>query len=80
MHKIYFNKCKEADIAEALVVRAQHDNNLSKKDLAKLEDNARKEKKKASIAAHDYKSAINEYEMIRLQWEEDMEAACRVKI
>jgi hypothetical protein len=49
---------------------------MTKKDFIKIEENARKERKRANIAAMDYKNAVDDYERARVQWEDDMHSAC----
>ncbi|KAI3629427.1 hypothetical protein MIR68_012442 [Amoeboaphelidium protococcarum] len=66
----YLQKCRDAEVADALVSRGQLAN-MTRKDFQKLEDNARKERKKASIAAFDYRTAVKEFEDMRVQFEED---------
>lgn len=75
MHTLYMNKARDAEVADALVSRGPLDT-MSKRDFQKIEDNARKERKKASMAAFDYKNAIKDYETVRNQWEDDMIGAC----
>lgn len=74
-YKNYISRAKEADLAETLVKRAQV-TNMNRKDFIKIEENAKKERKKASMASYDYKTAVDEYEEIRSRWEEDMRSAC----
>lgn len=75
MKKVYKNRSADADMAEALVKRGQTDT-MTKKDFIKIEEAAKKERKRANIAALDYKNAVEDYEKIRVQWEEDMQSAC----
>lgn len=74
MRRSYQTKAKDAEVADAMF--AQGTTDVSKKEYQKLEDNSRRERKKASIAALDYKNSVEEYERIRLQWEDDMQTAC----
>lgn len=60
---------------ELIVQRGQADH-MTKRDFMKIEDQARKERKKASMAGMEYKVAVEEYERVRVQWEEDMNSAC----
>jgi hypothetical protein len=78
MQKIYYARCQEAEAHEALVARGQSANQ-TKRDFTKMQDNARRERKKASMAALEYKAAVDEYERTRSQYEDDMSSACYVR-
>jgi hypothetical protein len=75
LHKIYIQRCRDAEAIEAVAGRGQLDH-MTKKDYMKIEEQARKERKKASMAGMEYKVAVEEYERVRRQWEEDMHNAC----
>ena len=75
MQKVYEARCRDAELAEQ-ALKEPANATLTDKELTRLEENARKERKRAGIAALDYKSAIEQYERIRVRWEDDMTAAC----
>ena len=64
-------RAKDAEAASA-----QQSASLTKKDFSKFEENSKRERKKASMAAYDYKSAVEDYENTRMRWEDDMQTAC----
>eukprot|EP00158_Paraphelidium_tribonemae_P002988 Partr_v1_DN25819_c0_g1_i1_m2951 putative Inherit from NOG: Growth arrest-specific 7 len=74
MRKAYITRSKEAELVDMQVQRGPG-NAVLKRDFEKLEEAARKERKKASMAAYDYKTAVEDYERVRKQWEDDMHSA-----
>ena len=75
LHAVYLARAREADAADALVARGQLDN-MTRQQFNKIEESARKERKKVSVAAYDYRTAVDDYEKLRMQWEDNMISAC----
>jgi len=72
--KSYEQAVKDAEQAEAIVVKGPNDQNKSQ--FPKLEEKARNDRKKATQSGIDYKKAVDEYAKVRQQWEDDMSLAC----
>ena len=77
--RILLNNTLFHDRADIIVARGQTDD-MTKRDFMKLQAEAAKERKKAANAAADYRRAVDDCELTRQKWEEDMRQACAVCI
>ena len=78
MRKVYYQRAREAEAADSLLQafsQSPASNAANRKDYLKAEETARRERKKASMAEYDYRTAVEDFEKVRGRWEEDMQSA-----
>ncbi|KJE94918.1 hypothetical protein CAOG_05459 [Capsaspora owczarzaki ATCC 30864] len=71
----FFDKCKELEQASTKEDRGQLDH-MTKKDFLKVQEDARRMRQRAEVAADEYRRAVDEYNKAHKRLEDDMIHGC----
>lgn len=77
LYKNYSGKCRDQDLAKDLFATLRHQVTCTVKELEKAQSRATKSVDEAMKADTAYKAGIHTLEDLRMEWEKEMEQACR---